>query len=110
VPLRAQFEALSLSICERAARADIQQVIPPYRCRANMRMAHIRQSRPYSGIGFQVKVFEPFTTLFLLLSICKQAARADIQQVIHIESLDPGAVHRKSHLFGGNAVERTWHI
>ena len=28
------------------------------RCRANM--AHIRQSRPDSGLGFQVDVLEPF--------------------------------------------------
>ena len=29
-----------------------------YRCRANM--AHIRQSRPDSGLGFQVKILTPF--------------------------------------------------
>jgi len=28
------------------------------RCRANM--AHVRQSRPDSGLGFQVKVLKPF--------------------------------------------------
>jgi hypothetical protein len=29
----------------------------PHRCRANS--VHIRQPRPYSGLGFQVRVFEP---------------------------------------------------
>ena len=37
----------------------------PTRCRANM--AHMRQSRPYSGLGFQVKLLKPFQVVPVLL-------------------------------------------
>ena len=40
---------------------ELALAIHPPRCRANM--AHIRQPRPDSGIGFQVKVLKPFSVV-----------------------------------------------
>ena len=44
-----------------AARGKLPQWERVSRCRANM--AHIRQSRPDSGLGFQVIVLKPFKLL-----------------------------------------------
>ena len=45
------------------------------RCRANM--AHIRQSRPYSGLGFEVKFRKPFQLVPSLLASGTKCSRSE---------------------------------
>ena len=45
----------------RVNSANVRQSRPDYVAHARQSMAHVRQSRPYSGLDFQVKVVKPCT-------------------------------------------------
>ena len=51
----------SLRCCSSCLSAQPNTTLFRNRCRANM--AHVRQSRPDSGLGFQVKFLNPFKLL-----------------------------------------------
>ena len=77
--------------CRRGASRGLDRLgLPPFRCRANM--AHIRQSRPDSGLGVLAKVFErveviPFPLGFVEMGSARNSRTPD-NEVRSLETIN----------------------